>query len=52
MDGMSALEILTSQTLVLPMESDYNIKEVCKSVLLAEYEKVEALVPDIEVKIA
>jgi len=52
MDGLNALEILTSSTLVLPLESEAIIKEVSKSVLLAEYDKVEALVPDIEVKIA
>jgi hypothetical protein len=52
LDGKSAADILTNQNILLPMNSDFKIKEVAKSVMLEEYEKVEEIYPDIEERIS
>lgn len=51
-DGISALEILTSNSVMLPPDSEAIVKDMCKSVLLHEYAKLQIRFPDIEERIA
>ena len=52
MSGEGALYILTDRELILPETNDVNIREIAKTVLLEEYEKLEVIFPDIELRIA
>lgn len=52
LDGFSSLNVLTQFTGDIPLQSEQNIKDAAKSVLLDDYELVESKIPDIEEKIA
>jgi hypothetical protein len=41
LDGFSALNVLSSYSGIIPIQSEQNIKDAAKSVLLDDYELVE-----------
>jgi len=51
MDGKSAAELLTDQTITLPVMSEQNIKEAAKTCFLDDYDRLLQEDPEIEVKV-
>ena len=52
MDDQSAVDILTNTKFLFPENSEQPIKDVAKTILLEDYEKIEMIYPDIEERIA
>ena len=51
MDGNTAKRILTDFEMVLPQQSEREIKEAAKTVFLEEYEKLLESDPELEEKV-
>ena len=51
MDGETATLILTDSTLVLPAQSEKDIRETAKTIFLEEYDRLVEADPDLEEKV-
>jgi hypothetical protein len=51
MDGETATLILTDSNLVLPVQSEKDIRETAKTIFLEEYDRLVEADPDLEEKV-
>ena len=51
MDGKAAAEILTDLTIILPIMSEQNIRDVAKTNFLEEYDRLLGQDPELETKV-